>query len=180
MLYCLGLALWNFFNFYQNYTSRPIYLTSICRSFQSSFFLYLRVWWWKSEVKTRTETWWRQKMPKEILGDADAVCAAVLILPHLIVCIRFTAHILLVSVPTDHVYDIWSSTCVTPASGGPTRFVKTIRQSHVFELDTLPRQAQSFQLDTSTKTTEHTERYTMHPKRSSQARLASNPDTRRH
>ena len=40
---------------------------------------------------------------------------------------------------------------VTPASGGPT---KTIRQSNVFELDNLHRQAQSFQLDTSTKTTE--------------------------
>ena len=40
---------------------------------------------------------------------------------------------------------------VTPASGGPTRFVKTIRQSNVFELDSLPRQAQSFQLDTTYK-----------------------------
>ena len=39
----------------------------------------------------------------------------------------------------------WS---VTPASGGPTRFVKTLKQCHVSELDSLPRQAQSFQLDT--------------------------------
>ena len=42
---------------------------------------------------------------------------------------------------------------VTPASGD-TRFLKTISQSNVFELDNLPRQAQSFQLHTSTKTTE--------------------------
>ena len=69
---------------------------------------------------------------------------------------------------------------VTPAKGGPIRFLKTISQSNVFELDNLPRQAQSFQLDTSTKTTEHTERYAMRPKRSSRAGLSSNPDTRRH
>ena len=39
---------------------------------------------------------------------------------------------------------------VTLAGGGPTRFVKTLKQCHVFEHDSLPRhvQAQSFQLDT--------------------------------
>ena len=68
---------------------------------------------------------------------------------------------------------------VTPASGGQTRFVKTLKQSHVSELDSLPRQTQSF-LDTSTKTKEHTESYTMRPKRSSRSGLASNPDMRRH
>ena len=36
---------------------------------------------------------------------------------------------------------------VTMASGGPTRFVKTLKQCHVSELDSLPRQAQSFQQD---------------------------------
>ena len=83
-------------------------------------------------------------------------------------------------VPTLFSGIIGSTSLVTPASGGPTRLLKTISQSNVFELDNLPRQAQSFQLDTSTKTTEHTERYAMRPKRSSRAGLASNPDMRRH
>ena len=44
--------------------------------------------------------------------------------------------------------NIFLQATVTPASGGPTRFVKTLKQCHVSELDSLPRQAQSFQLDT--------------------------------
>ena len=42
----------------------------------------------------------------------------------------------------------WCYASVIPASGGPTRFVKTLKQCHVSELDSLPQQAQSFQLDT--------------------------------
>ena len=57
---------------------------------------------------------------------------------------------------------------VTMASGGPTRFVKTLKQCHVYKLDSLPRQSQSFQLDKHEDKGEAVKRITIEEKKKHQ------------
>ena len=81
------------------------------------------------------------KIVKMVFSIRDQVDLLFVILPEE----RFHAKLIVVS----HWLVVLSTAPnVITASGGPTRFVKTPVQCHMSELDSLPRQAQSFQLDT--------------------------------